>query len=67
VARGEVTATKEFKRTLTPSLLYTGLARVVSEEELLVYYKAFNKEEEAKIQEKLALYEYAKCHFWSSC
>jgi hypothetical protein len=60
VARGKVTTIKEYKHTLALSLLYMGLAKKISENELLVCYKIFSDEKEARIQEALALYEYTK-------
>jgi hypothetical protein len=59
-ARGEKSRYKEIKHTLALSLLYTNLVKVLSEEELLIYYKTFESVDEARDQEALILYEYTK-------
>jgi len=51
---------RNFTHTLAPSLLYTGLAEIISLEELRIYYKVFSTEEEARDQEALILYEYTR-------
>ena len=50
---------KDYRHTFGPSLLYTGLNRVIRDEELWIYFKEFSIDE-AKYQEKRALLEYAR-------
>uniref|UniRef100_A0A7J2TBH3 GIY-YIG nuclease family protein n=1 Tax=Ignisphaera aggregans TaxID=334771 RepID=A0A7J2TBH3_9CREN len=48
---------RRYPHTFGPSLIYTGLYKVISVEDLWIYYKVFNACE-AEDQEKLAILEY---------
>jgi len=50
---------RRYPYTLGPSLIHTGLCRVIRVENLWIYYKVFNACE-AKYQEKLAILEYTR-------
>lgn len=51
---------KKFPHTFGSSLVYTGLVNRIEKEELYVYFKTYNKPEEAEDQEKLALLYYTR-------
>ncbi|MCC6014036.1 MAG: hypothetical protein LM593_06710 [Candidatus Verstraetearchaeota archaeon] len=60
IAKGEKSHYKKYKHTLALSFIYTNLIEIISEEELLVYYKTFESVDEARDQEALLLYEYTR-------
>jgi hypothetical protein len=54
---------KKIKHTATKTIIYTNLVETLgSEDNLQVCYKVFNNEKDAKHQEALMLYRYARCY-----